>query len=128
MGGKFGHPYKGATHITKVFVKMTIQCSYEVTMVKTWLSLKFFFWGGGGGRGGVCNQWTGLDWTGLTFCTNCTEHASIQVVYCVCCYFEEALQPPIPKPQKSCNNCKAGKGGGGGGGGGGAGLSALFAN
>ena len=44
-------------------------------------------------------DWTGLDWTGLTFCTNCihdTKHASIQVVYCVCCYFEEALQPPIP--------------------------------
>ena len=46
---------------------------------------------------------TGL---GLTFCTYCihdTKHATvilIQVVDCVCCYSEEALQPPIPNPQK----------------------------
>ena len=32
-------------------------------------------------------DWTELDWTGLTFCTNCihdTKHASIQVVLEVC--------------------------------------------
>ena len=38
-------------------------------------------------------DWTGLDWTGLTFCTNCIhdlslKHATIScvIVYCVCCY------------------------------------------
>ena len=45
---------------------------------------------------------------------------SIQGVYCLL-LLEEALQPPIPNPQKSCNSCKAGKGGF-------AGLSALFAD
>ena len=41
-----------------------------------------------------------------------TKRALIQVVYCVCCHFEEALQPRI-----SLTVAKK-KGGGGGGGGG----------
>ena len=43
-------------------------------------------------------DWTGLDWTDLLYKLH-TKHAtirSIQVVRCVCCYFEEALQPCIP--------------------------------
>ena len=78
-------------------------------------------------------DWTGLDWTGLTFCTNCirdTKHAtttSIQVsVYIVFfCYFEEALQPCIPtvilKRHVTVTIAKQGRGGV-------AGLSALLAN
>ena len=44
-------------------------------------------------------DWTGLDCTGLTFCTNCihdTKRAtitSIQDSVLCFCYFEEALQP-----------------------------------
>ena len=68
---------------------------------------------------GFCNQWTGRDWTDLL----CKLHYKaynyiILIVYCVCCYFEEALQPHIANPQS------AGRGEQGGV----AGLSTLFAN
>ena len=66
---------------------------------------------------------SGLDWTGLTFCTNCihdTKHAtitSIQVSVLCFCYFEEALQPCIPtvilKSHVTVTIAKQGRGGGG---------------
>ena len=63
---------------------------------------------------GVCNRW---DWTGLTFCTNCIhDNATIScvIVYCVCCYFEDALQPHIASPQSARRGEQRGGGGGGG--------------
>ena len=57
---------------------------------------------------------TGLDWKRLfvqiPFMT-LSMQLQVQVVYCVCYYFEEALQPRVSNPQKSCNSCKAGGGG-----------------
>ena len=50
----------------------------------------------------------------------------LQVVYCVFCYFEEALQPCIPTVILKNHVTVAKQGGGGGGGV--AGLSALFAD
>ena len=69
-------------------------------------------------------DWTGLDWTGLTFCTKCTLSMQLQVVYCVCYYFEEALQPCIPTVILKNHVTVAKQEGGGEV----AGLSALFAD
>ena len=49
-----------------------------------------------------------LNFVQIAFMT--LKHATIicLVVYCVCCYWEEALQPCIPNSQKSCNSCNGG--------------------
>ena len=55
-----------------------------------------------------------MDWTGLTFCTNCihdTKHVTVTSIQVVCCYFEEALQPPIRNPQKLLQSREGGGGG-----------------
>ena len=65
-------PPKCRTAIILVLIERLAQCDFELIspilceLLYICSMMALWRW-----MAGVCNQWTGLDWTGLTFCTNC---------------------------------------------------------